>query len=74
MTLHILVSSQIGAKDVGRLIGRGGATIKDLRLKSECQIEVANEGDFAADVYVFGKTQVNRFFVSLFQSVSIEHL
>ena len=41
------------------MIGRGGATIKNLRQKTDCQIEVANEGDFEADIFVFGKTQVD---------------
>ena len=35
----------IGARDVSRLIGRGGASIKELRSKSGCKIDVGDESD-----------------------------
>jgi len=41
------------------MIGRGGASIKDLRVKSGCQIEIGEEGSFETDVYIFGKTQAS---------------
>jgi len=35
----------IGARDVPKLIGRAGATIKDLRTKSGCSIQIGEESD-----------------------------
>ena len=35
--------TQISSKDVGKLIGRNGATINDLRSKSGCRIDFPNE-------------------------------
>jgi polyribonucleotide nucleotidyltransferase len=50
---------QIGSRDVGKLIGKGGATIRELRQKSGCQIEVGEEDTFDTEIFVFGKTRVN---------------
>ena len=35
----------IAARDVAKLIGKGGASIKELRSKSQCQIEIGDESD-----------------------------
>ncbi len=45
---------QISSKDVGRLIGRGGATIRELRQKSGARIDIGEEGDFDTDVHLRG--------------------
>ena len=34
---------QIAAKDIGRLIGRGGETIKKLRLNTSCQVPICTK-------------------------------
>jgi len=49
---------QISSRDNGKLIGKGGSTIRDLRQKSGCQIELGEGDDRETDVYVYGRTRV----------------
>ena len=44
----------IGKTDVGRLIGRGGSTIKDLRQKSGCEIDIGDEDRREVAITVYG--------------------
>ena len=52
--------TQIASKDVGKLIGRGGATINELRQKSGCRIDINrdnNRNDISVDVTLTGQSQ-----------------
>ena len=55
--IHVMCS-QISSRDTGKLIGKGGSTIRELKQKSGCQIELGEEGDRETDVHVYGRTQV----------------
>ena len=45
MRFGFRLTFSIGARDVPKLIGRAGATIKDLRTKSGCSIQIGEESD-----------------------------
>ena len=44
----------IAAKDVGRLIGKSGATIRGIKEQTGAGITIGEEGDFKAEVIVLG--------------------
>ncbi len=45
---------------MGRLIGRGGATIKELRQRSGARIDIGEEGDRETDVHLHGTDEQRR--------------
>jgi len=52
------MTTQISSKDVGKLIGRAGVSIKELRQKSGCKIEVGDQsGNFETEVMLSGPSQ-----------------
>jgi len=48
---------EIARSDVGKLIGRGGATIRQLRETTGCKIETGDETHNATVIHVFGPTE-----------------
>ena len=52
------MTTSIASRDVGKLIGRAGVTINELRQKSGCKIEVGERTDnLETDVKLSGSSQ-----------------
>ena len=47
----------MSSRHVGRLIGRGGASIGELRQRSGARIEIGEEGDNETDIHLYGSDQ-----------------
>ena len=47
----------MSSRHVGRLIGRGGASIGELRQRSGARIEIGEEGDDETDIHLYGSDQ-----------------
>jgi len=51
---------QISSSHVGRLIGRGGECIKEIRMASACRINIGEEGQHETDVVLSGTDEQRR--------------